>query len=117
MSEPVKRNLSREVRRVFSGGNANETGEFPELPRGAKTICVPAGEEEYAGIIENPAIFRTYLNGLLEKHPELFPRDMPQGYELHDFLPPSIKLGIRMRRIKISATGEVFMVRPSFVMP
>lgn len=117
MSEPVKRNLSREVRRVFSGGNANETGEFPELPRGAKTICVPAGEEEYAGVIETHSIFRTYLNGLLEKHPELFPRDMPQGYELHDFLPPSIKPGIRMRRIKILATGEVFMVRPSFVMP
>ncbi|MCP4696017.1 MAG: hypothetical protein GY862_04085, partial [Gammaproteobacteria bacterium] len=81
------------VQRVaFSGGNANETGEFPELlPRGARTICVPADEEEYAGIIENHAIFRTYLNGLLEKHPELFPRDMPQGYELHDFLPPSVK--------------------------
>ncbi len=117
MGELVKRKLSREVRRVLSSGDANEMGEYLNLPRGAKTICIPVDEEEHTRMIEKPAIFRAYLNGLLEKRPELFPQEMPQGYELHDFLPASVKLGIRMRRIKILATGEVFMVRPSFVMP
>jgi len=117
MNEPVQRNLSREVRRVLSAGDANETGELAEFPRGAKTICIPIDEKGYAEIIEDPALFRKTLNALLNEHPELFPADMPQGYELHDFLPPSVKLGIRMRRIKISVTGDVFMIRPCFVMP
>ena len=117
MKETKKRKLNRKVERVLPHENANEIGGETRLPRGAKTICVPMKEEEYSEIIESSSFFRAHLDAQFEKMPELFPKDMPQGYDLHDILPPSIKLGLQMRRIKISSTGVVFMVRPSFVMP
>ena len=51
-------------------------------------------------------------------HPELFPLNMEQGYTFHDKLPPSAKLPeIRLRRIKVVGTTEVYTIRPSFVLP
>ena len=50
------------------------------------------------------------------RHPELFPAAMGEGYKLHD-MQVSAKLDVRVRRIKLKATGEVYGICPSFVMP
>jgi hypothetical protein len=41
---------------------------------------------------------------------------MEHGFELHD-IRESAKLGIKQRRIKLNANGEVYNICPSFVMP
>jgi hypothetical protein len=86
-------------------------------PRGSKTICIPCAPEPYPELVADPERFRDYIDSLWLKHPELFPAALAGGYQLHDFTPPSVKLGVRLRRLKLTATGEVYSVCPSFVMP
>ncbi|MCP4139979.1 MAG: hypothetical protein GY755_06765, partial [Chloroflexi bacterium] len=87
------------------------------LSRYSKTICIPCSEEKHNEMLENRIIFREFLDELREDHPEILPMRIEEGYALFGIQPPSSKLGIRLRRIRISATGEVYTVRPSFVMP
>ncbi len=68
--------------------------------------------------------FRSYLDSMIEKHPELFPSGIESGYNLHDILPESKKMkGICLRRIELKVPDSstlnngVFTIRPSFVMP
>ena len=52
------------------------------------------------------------------KYPELFPQALAGGYRLHDRLPLSKKLAdIQLRRLALKTNGEVYSVRPSFVLP
>lgn len=87
------------------------------LPRGAKTIRIPCDQQHHQELFSNPNMYRSYLNELIQKHPELFPVSIVNGYYWHDILPPSVKLGIQMRRIKVEATEEVYTICPSYVMP
>ncbi|MCP4541195.1 MAG: hypothetical protein GY832_29020, partial [Chloroflexi bacterium] len=71
----------------------------------------------YNSILFDPEAFRQYLDGRIEQHPELFPVAIQQGYQMHDVLPESKRMpGIRLRRIEL-CTGDVFTIRPSFVLP
>ena len=66
--------------------------------------------------MDNPAQYRQYLTQMLRQYPELFPKAMHQGFTLHDcYL--SVKQDLIVRRIKVKATGAVFALSPSFVMP
>jgi hypothetical protein len=87
------------------------------LPRGAKTIRIPCSPESYEQLTTDRDQFKSYLNDLLFQSPELFPISMSNGYSWHDILPPSIKLGIQLYRIKVTATQEVYTICPSYVMP
>ena len=49
-------------------------------------------------------------------HPELFPSDIINGYQMKDKY-RSIKQSITIRRIKIKGTEISYTIRPSFVMP
>lgn len=40
-----------------------------------------------------------------------------EGYALYGSQPTSVKLGVQLRRIRISATGEVYSIHPCFVLP
>jgi hypothetical protein len=53
---------------------------------------------------------------MLHQYPELFPKSMDQDCTFHDSY-VSIKQDLIVRRIKLKATGAVFALRPSFVMP
>ena len=84
---------------------------------GNKYICLPfASEAQYRAYVDAPAQYRQYLTQMLRQHPELFPKAMDQGYTLHDCY-ASIKQDLIVRRMKLQATGAVFTLRPSFVMP
>ena len=52
----------------------------------------------------------------LQKHPELFPSNISEGYWLHDSI-YSKKLDITTRRIKLVANQAVYQIRPAFVLP
>ena len=87
-----------------------------EPPRG-KSICVPFdSEEHYTACVANPESFRQHLTEVFGQHPELFPTRMSEGFVLHDTR-WSVKQQVMLRRLALKATAEVFLVRPSFLMP
>src|SRR5215203_5012313 len=94
------------------GGEAME----PSTDRN-KTICVPfENEAQYAKCVGDPERFRRHLCAVSARHRELFPEAFAEGFTFHD-LYRSSKLDVRLRRIKLVSTREVFLVRPSFLMP
>src|SRR5712691_5773877 len=84
---------------------------------GTKHIRLPfPSEAQYRAYVDNPAQYRQYLTQKLRQYPELFPKAMDQGFTFHDCY-TSVKQDLIVRRIKVKATGAVFVLRPSFVMP
>jgi hypothetical protein len=82
-----------------------------------KSICVPfESEAHYVTCVADPQRFRRHLRGVFARHPEIFPAAFAEGFVFHD-LYSSSKLNLVLRRIKVAATREVFLVRPSFLMP
>ena len=66
--------------------------------------------------MNDPAPYRQYLTQMLRQHPELFPKAMDQGYTFHDCY-ASVKQDLIVRRMTLQATGAVFTLHPSCVMP
>jgi hypothetical protein len=84
---------------------------------GNKSICLPFDSEAlYRDYVDYPTQYRQYLSEMLSRHPELFPQDMDQGFTCHDAY-ASVTQDVIVRRMKWKATGAVFSLRPSFVMP
>lgn len=82
-----------------------------------KHICLPFDTEAlYRSCVDDTSLFRHHLAQQLILHPELFPQAFTQGFTFHDSY-YSRKLKLTLRRIKLKASGEVFTVRPSFVLP
>jgi hypothetical protein len=86
------------------------------LARSCSTICLPVGKGAYLDLIDDPTRFRAWLDQSFRDHPELFPKAFAQGYRLKDDR-RSAKTGLRLRRVRLRATGQSFSVRPSFVLP
>ena len=82
-----------------------------------KTLVLPFDEATYAEFVEDKSAYKTFVNAYLEAHPEVFPETIGEGWSLHGFTKDSVKQGIRVRRIVTKADGEVWQIRPSFVMP
>ena len=80
-------------------------------------ICLPfASEAHYRACVDDVQKYRNYLTTQLTAHPELFPQAMGAGYRFHSAYELR-KLGVLVRRIKLTATGALFTLRPSFVLP
>jgi hypothetical protein len=92
------------------------TASVGDRPRGSSTICLPFRQEDYQQFIDDPGAFRAALDQAFSDMPELFPDAFARGYALKDSY-TSKKTGLRLRRIECGATGESFLVRPSFVLP
>jgi hypothetical protein len=86
------------------------------LARSCSTICLPIGNGAYQDLIDAPRRFRAWLDAAFRDHPELFPKAFAGGYRLKDDR-RSAKTGLRLRRVRLKATGESFSVRPSFALP
>jgi hypothetical protein len=61
--------------------------------------------------------YRKRLKEIRRQHPEIFPRAIAGGFSFHDIYRSRKQKGLQLRRIKLRQTGEVFTLRPSFVMP
>ena len=96
----------------------SNTEAEPRSPsRGSHHICVPfASEAHYEDCMADVNKYRTYLTEVAQHHPELFPQALAQGYWFHDRYPVR-KQQCVVRRIKLKATGAVFTLRPSFLLP
>ncbi len=83
-----------------------------------KTIVLPFDETTYADLIVDKAAYTAYLNEQIQAHPELFPLAISEGWSLYGFTRPSAWYrGLRCRRVLTRADGEVWLIRPAFVMP
>jgi hypothetical protein len=82
-------------------------------------VILPIGYREYQETMATPKRFRRWLDEMITRYPELFPREIGHGYTLHDTLPASRKLaGVCFRRIKLkSGEQQVFTICSSDVMP
>jgi len=88
-----------------------------ELSRGSKTICIPfKSEEHYRRCLEETSTCREHLDAIAQQHLELFPPGFEHGFIFKGTY-HSEKQDIDLRRIKLEATGDVFQLRPSFLMP
>ena len=86
------------------------------MARRCSTICLPFDQPAYPELVADPAAFRAALDRLCLAMPELFPEGFARGYRLKESR-TSRKLGLRVRRVRLKATGESFTVRPSFALP
>ena len=85
-------------------------------PSRGKSICIPfKSEDHYAICVADPEGFRQYLMDLHSRHPELLPAGFEQGFVFHDKT-WSIKQRVLTRRLRLMATGQLYQVRPSFLM-
>ena len=83
--------------------------------RGPKTICIPCSQEQYRRIVDDPALFREFLDRQIRAIPELFPPEIGRGYRMKDSH-TSCKTGWKIRRIE-TRDDQGYSVRPSFLMP
>jgi hypothetical protein len=86
------------------------------MARRCSTICLPIDQDAYRPVIDSPAAFRGWLDRAFRAAPELFPAAFARGYRLKDAR-HSARLGICIRRIRLTATRQTFSVRPSFALP
>ncbi|MEM7531902.1 MAG: hypothetical protein AAF639_06995 [Chloroflexota bacterium] len=95
-----------------------EKKEISTKPPGHKTICLPIGETEHKESFTDPKAYRELIDRCYEKHPELFPSGMSEGYTFHDKRKASAKLpDVQLRRIEVKSTQDAYTTRPSFVLP
>lgn len=83
---------------------------------GSRQICLPISREQYHDIWNDAGKVRLCLDEMIEKHPEIFPKNIADGYALSGRLPASKKMeGICLRQIRVG--GVAYTLRPSFAMP
>ena len=84
---------------------------------GNKPSCVPlTSAAQYRASVDTPAQYRQSLTQMLSQHPALCPTGMEQGFPLHDS-DAAVTQDLIVRRMQVQATGAVFTLRPSCVMP
>ena len=86
-------------------------------PRGSKQICFPMTRALYDRIWNDAGEVRRLLEPLIPTVPELFPAGIEDGFHLTGRLQESVKMpGIRLRQLRLKRNGDIFTLRPSFVM-
>jgi hypothetical protein len=87
----------------------------PRTEQGECTICVRFNQDQYPDIVADAARFRQHLDQQFQAAPELFPPGFGSGYTMKDSR-TSTKLQLPLRRITLK-NGDIYTVRPSFVLP
>ena len=82
-----------------------------------KTIVLPFKQATYSEVLEDKQAYKAFLEKQIAVHPELFPSNIAEGWSSYGFTRPSVKQGIKVRRIQTKADKEVWQIHPSFVMP
>ena len=87
----------------------------PRTQQGKCTICVSFPQDQYSDIVTDAGRFRQHLDQQFHESPELFPPDFQLGYTMKDSR-SSLKQHLPLRRITLR-NGDIYTVRPSFVLP
>ena len=83
---------------------------------------MPIEQAAYDELIQDGASFRAYVDGMVEKWPELFPKEIEAGYHLHSKRGSKKMPEVQLRRIELRKRNEagqkiVLTIKPSAVMP
>ena len=87
-----------------------------------KRITLPLSIEQYQEIIRDHRAYREWVDEMIAQYPKLFPKEIVDGYTLHDERASEKMEGVRLRRISLKARDsagkkQVFTIAPSSVMP
>jgi len=88
-----------------------------KVSQSSKRIVLGIDLEMYKEIVQVPEAFRAWVDDNIARHPELFPAEIVNGYDLHSTRTSSKLPDVTLRRIQLKSTQEVFSVAPSSVMP
>ena len=93
-----------------------------KVARPQKRITLPIEAEKYNEIVDDSRSYRKWLDEMITKYPELFPKNISEGYNLHDERTSDKLENIRLRRICLkmrdsAGKKQVFTIAPSNVMP
>lgn len=80
----------------------------------SRTIVLPFPKENYSTIVASPTLFRRFLQEMMLLYPEIFPKQIHDGFKMKDFY-HSKKLDLSFRRISVGE--QAYTIHPSFVMP
>ena len=83
----------------------------------SKRITLAVDLEAYKEIVNDPKLFRAWIDEHVRRSPELFPSAIKNGYILHDIRSSTKMPEIVLRRIELKETKAVFTIAPSDVMP
>ena len=86
------------------------------MARRRSTLGLPADKETSPDVVADPVRFRSWLDAAFRTCPALFPEGFAHGSRLKDGR-TSRRTGVRLRRGRLTATGESSSVRPSFLLP
>jgi hypothetical protein len=82
-----------------------------------KTIVLPFDETSYPALLADRTAYKAHIGDLFQRHPELFPEAMNDGWILYGMTRPSAKQALRLRRLQTTRNQEVWQIRPAFVLP
>lgn len=87
-----------------------------------KRITLPITMEQYQEIVSDHHAYREWVDETITQYPELFPKEVVDGYRLHDERASEKMEGMRLRRICLKTCDsegkkQVFTLAPSGVMP
>jgi hypothetical protein len=75
-----------------------------EVATASPRVIPPIAYAEYQALASDPKQFRRWVDEMIAAYPELFPKEIGQGYTLHGPSPDSAKLpGVSFRRIRLKA--------------
>ena len=89
------------------------------LNKRSKTVCINFPSKTfYQECMDDHSKFRLFLKDTYERFLEIFPSDFKNGFTFHDIIKSKKLDGFQMRRIKLkNQCGDVYQIRPSFMMP
>jgi hypothetical protein len=79
-----------------------------------RVICIPCDLKKHQNIIHNAEKYRVFLDRIIKASPELFPKEINQGYLMKDRRYSS-KLKVYQRRILVNSI--TYTIKPSCCMP
>ena len=88
-----------------------------KVSQSSKRIVLAIDLEMYKALVKVPEAFRRWVDEEITRHPELFPSEIVNGYDLHSIRTSRKLTDVTLRRIKLKSTQEVFGIAPSSVMP
>ena len=93
---------------------SKDKGLYEQSNRGHRVIRLPFDESAYAEIVDDPKLFRSYLDDCLTNFAELFPDSLQLSYHL-DEIRYSKRQQLHYRRVKVGKLK--YTIQPSFITP
>ena len=93
---------------------SKDTGLYEQSNRGHRVIRLPFEESAYTEIVDDPELFRAYVDDYLTKFAELLPDSMQLSYHL-DEIRYSKRQQLYYRRVKVGKLK--YTIQPSFITP